>query len=56
MRPIMIAVRIQYDGEPLEEINISKNRSSFHAILRIPNGESVPKQILTLPVDFIMDL
>lgn len=48
MRAIVIAVRVQYDGQTWEMIFAAKDRTRLHAILCVPDGKPVTKQFIAL--------
>lgn len=56
MRTVVIAVSIQYNSQPMEEVFISKYGSRLHFIFGIPNGKTVAEKFSPLAMDFEMHL
>jgi hypothetical protein len=56
MRSIVVAVRVQDDREPLEEVVVAENGTLPHAVFGVPDDEAVAEQVLPLTVNLEVDL
>ena len=51
MLAIVIAVGVKEHSEPSEEVSIAEDGPGVRALLGVPEGKAVAKQVLSLPVD-----
>lgn len=51
MRPIVIAVGVQDDGQPGEVVLAAKDWPRLHALLGVPNGEAIAEELGALAMN-----
>lgn len=56
MSAIMVAIRVQYDGQPLEEVLGAEHGPRLHALAHVPQRKAVAEQLLAATVHFELHL